>query len=124
MKKALTALAFWLIASLATTPAAAQQLPQGIWTGTMTPPGGQAFNVSYEVGTRDGALVVAMMSIIVQEVIRFQDVRLTGDELTFWWEPGIRVDCRLRRTESGSYEGPCTPGGGGPAGAITMVPPA
>jgi len=124
MKTSIAALCVATAALLAPAPADTQELPSGIWTGTMTPPGGQPFNVSYEVGTRDGALAVAMMSIIVQEVIRFQDVRLAGDELTFWWEPGVRVECTLTRTDSGSFEGPCTAGGGGAAGAITMVPPA
>jgi hypothetical protein len=105
-------------------PAGAQELPHGTWTGTMTPPGGQPLSVAYEVGLVDGALVVAMRSVLVQEVIRFQDVRLEGDELTFWWEPGVRVDCTLRRTETGSYEGTCAEPGG-PAGTarMTMVPP-
>jgi hypothetical protein len=80
--------------------------------------------VSYEVGQVDGALAIAMTSVLVQEVIRFQDVELSQDELTFWWEPGVPVDCTLQRTESGTFEGPCEPRGGGPPGALTMVPPA
>jgi hypothetical protein len=89
----------------------------------MTPPGGQPFTVSYEVGELDGRLAIVMRSVIVQEVIPFHDVRLQGEELTFWWEPGTRVDCRLARTSAGSYEGPCTDGGDRGAGSLTMVPP-
>ena len=118
---ALLAVSMTLPAAL---PVSAQQLPPGVWTGTITLPGDRPFTVTYEVGTIDGALAIAMTSILVQEVVRFRDVALAGDELTFWWEPGLRVDCTLTRTESGTFEGPCTPGGGGTAAALTMVPPA
>ena len=124
MKTPLAALAAALLLLAHAVPASAQELTPGVWTGTMTPPGGQPFNVTYEVGRVDGALAIAMTSILVQEVIRFRDIELSGDELTFWWEPGVRVDCTLRRTESGSFEGACAPGGGGGEGALTMVPPA
>ena len=112
-----------LLAFAASSPIAAQQLPYGGWTGTMTPPGGQPITVTYEVGELDGTLAIVMRAIMVQEVIPFHDIRVEGDALTFWWEPGIRVDCTLQRTSSGSYEGPCTAGGTGAAGALTMVPP-
>ena len=123
MKIPLALAAASLLLAATAPPAAGQELTHGVWTGSMTPPGGQPLRVTYEVGVLDGTLAVAMRSLIVQEVIRFQDVRLSGDELTFWWEPGVRVDCTLRRTESGTFEGPCT-AGGGEAGALTMVPPA
>jgi hypothetical protein len=112
-----------LLMSGAMAPAAAQELTHGVWTGTMTPPGGRPVTVTYEVGLLDGVLAVAMRSLMVQEVIRFREVRLVGDELTFWWEPGVRVDCTLRRTAEGAFEGPCAAGGGDEAGALTMVPP-
>lgn len=121
-------LAFPLAAALlvvsAASPAAAQQLPYGGWTGTMTPPGGQPINVTYEVGELNGTLAIVMRAIMVQEVIPFRDIRVEADALTFWWEPGVRVDCRLERQTNGTYEGPCTAGGAGAAGALTMVPPA
>jgi hypothetical protein len=121
-----TKLALMLAAALlaVASPSSAQQaLPYGAWTGTMTPPGGQPITVGYEVGELDGALAIVMRAIMVQEVIPFRDIRVEGDALVFWWEPGVRVDCRLERTATGSYEGPCSAGGGA-AGALTMVPPA
>jgi len=129
MKPVTAALVLSLAATLAAAPTSAQQLPYGGWTGTMTPPpmpNGQASTpipVTYEVGEVDGTLTVVMRALLVQEIIRFNEVRLEGDELKFWWEPGIRVDCTLRRTEIGSYEGPCAAGAGA-AGALRMVPPA
>jgi hypothetical protein len=107
------------------SPASAQEIQHGGWTGTMTPPGGEPITVTYEVGEIDGALAIVMRALMVQEIIPFNDVRVEGEALTFWWEPGIRVDCRLVRTASGSYEGPCSDGTADrPAGALTMVPPA
>lgn len=113
-----------LIVVATAAPATAQQLPYGGWTGTMTPPGGQPITVTYEVGEIDGALAIVMRALMVQEVIPFHDVRVEGDALSFWWEPGIRVDCRLQRTTTGSFEGPCSDGSDRGAGALTMVPPA
>lgn len=54
----------------------------------------------------------------------FKDVRLEGSELTFWWDPGVRVDYTLERTPAGGSEGTCA-GESGPEGAgrIAMVPP-
>ncbi|MBM4183939.1 MAG: hypothetical protein FJ207_06895 [Gemmatimonadetes bacterium] len=122
-KTLLTSLAAAVIAAAFASPAAAQQLPYGGWTGTMTPPGGEPITVSYEVGELDGALAIVMRAIMVQEVIPFHDIRVEGDALTFWWEPGVRVDCRLERTTTGSYEGPCSAAGDSAAGRLTMVPP-
>ncbi|MSR20336.1 MAG: hypothetical protein EXR91_05090 [Gemmatimonadetes bacterium] len=114
-----------LLGLASAAPASAQALPFGGWTGTMTPPGGEPIPVTYEVGELDGALAIVMRALMVQEVIPFHDVRIEGPELTFWWEPGIRVDCRLLRTESGSFEGSCSDGNSDSgAGALTMVPPA
>lgn len=87
-KTLLTSLAAAVIAAAFASPAAAQQLPYGGWTGTMTPPGGEPITVSYEVGELDGALAIVMRAIMVQEVIPFHDIRVEGDALTFWWEPG------------------------------------
>ena len=125
MKNTIAALAVALAASVNALPVSGQELTPGVWSGTITLPGNpQPMNVSYEVGRVDGTLAIAMTSILVQEVIRFRDVELSEDALTFWWEPGVPVDCTLHRTDGGSFEGPCEPRGGGPAGALTMVPPA
>ncbi len=125
-KIAVTLAAAAVLAALAHAPAAAQQqpsIPYGGWTGTMTPPGGQPITVTYEVGELDGVLAIVMRALLVQEIIPFNDIRVEADALVFWWNPGIRVDCRLDRMSNGSYAGPCTAGGTGAAGALTMVPP-
>ena len=111
-----TLLAMWI-----TTPVGAQELERGTWTGTMSPPQGASVAVTYEVGETDGALSIVMSAPGLGQSMTFSDVKLNGDELTFWWEPGSRVDCTLLRKEDGSFEGICTDGSG--EGTLRMLPP-
>ena len=114
-----------LLALGSATPASAQALPQGTWTGTMSPPGGEAIPVNFEVSESGGALSIAMMAVQVEGEMPFRDIRLDGPTLTFWWEVGVRVDCSLTRTEVGGFAGTCTDGTGDRGeGTLTMVPPA
>lgn len=113
-----------LVAMWAATPASAQTLQPGTWTGALTPPGGADVPVTFEVGETAGAL-----SIVMNEPqmggIDFSDVRLEGNELTFWWEPGVRVDCTLTRNEDMSFGGICSDGRGADGqGVLLMRPPA
>ena len=114
-----TLLVMWV-----TIPVGAQELEQGTWTGTLTPPPGIEVPVTFEVGGTDGALSIVMTAPLVEPPMVFNDVKLDGDELTFWWAPDIRLDCRLLRKEDGSFEGPCSDGSG-PAGEgiLKMLPP-
>ena len=112
-----TLLAMWV-----TTPVGAQELERGTWTGTMSPPQvSPSVPVTYEVGEIDGALTIVITGI--GQSFSFNDIALDGDELTFWWEPGTRVDCTLLRKEDGSFEGICTEGTGPGEGTLTMWPP-
>jgi hypothetical protein len=113
-----------LIALAPSAPVQAQELSPGTWTGTMSPPGGQAIPVQFEVSGSGAALSVVMTAQMVPDGIPFNDIRVEGQALTFWWEPGVRVDCQLMRTQAGGYEGACSDGSGGASGAMTMVPPA
>jgi hypothetical protein len=81
--------------------------------------------VTFDVGETGGAVSIVMRSAQVEGDMPFQDVHLEGSELTFWWNPGVRVNCTLARTLGGGFEGSCA-GEGGPEGAgrISMVPPA
>ncbi len=114
-----TLLVMWV-----TIPVGAQELEHGTWTGTLTPPPGGEVPVTFEVGGTDGALSIVMSAPLVEPPMVFNDVKLDGDELTFWWAPDIRLDCRLLRKEDGSFEGPCSDGSG-PAGEgiLKMLPP-
>lgn len=105
------------------TPAAAQELAVGTWTGTMTPPGDQGVDVTYDVSmTDDDELSIVMSVAMMGESIEFFDIALDDDELTFWWSPGVRLDCSLARQDDGSFEGVCGDGAGGD-GILLMVPP-
>ena len=123
MKK--TAAGFGVLALLAmcvATPVESQELELGTWTGTMQPPGGGSMAVGYEVGRADGALSIVMSG--AGQTMVFHDVKLEADELTFWWEPGPRIDCTLARQEGGSFEGICSEGTGADGdGTLIMVPP-
>ena len=110
------------LAMLATTSVGAQELRPGTWTGTMSPPGNDDVPVSYEVGETEGALSIIITGM--GQSFSFYEVVLDGTELTFWWEPGSRVDCTLLRKEDGSFEGTCTEETGPDGeGTLTMVPP-
>jgi len=114
-----------LLALGSATPASAQALPQGTWTGTMSPPGGEAIPVNFAVSESGGALAIAMSAVQVEGEMPFRDIRLDGQTMTFWWELGVRVDCSLTRTDVGGFAGTCTDGTGDRgAGTLTMVPPA
>ena len=112
-----------LLAMWVATPVGAQELAPGTWTGTMSPPqNSPTVAVTYEVGETDGALSIVMS--VPGESTVLHDVKLNGDELTFWWDPGGRVDCTLLRKEDGSFDGICTEGTGpGGEGTLTMLPP-
>ena len=74
----------------------------------------------YQVNDADGALTI-VMSNAQNGPMEFTDERLDGDELTFWWSIGIRIDCALRRQDDGSFRGTCSDGQG--EGPIWMTPP-
>ena len=113
-----------LLALLVMSPVGAQELERGTWTGTMTPPPGGNIPVTFEVDEADGALSIVMSAPLVEPPMVFRDVKLDGDELTFWWTPDIRLDCTLLRAEDGSFEGICTDGTGpGGEGTLKMTPP-
>jgi hypothetical protein len=107
----------------AATSAGAQEIEPGAWTGTLTPPGGADVAVTYEVGDANGALSIVMNNPQLGD-IEFNDARLEGDQLTFWFAPGTRVECTLTRKEDRSFDGSCSDGRGADGqGALTMTPP-
>ena len=129
MKSTVAGLAIATLLTMSVTTAlGAQELERGTWTGrmsTLAPPHGvPSVAVTFEVGGTDGALSIVMSVPPVGQSISFNEVALSGDELTFWWEPGPRVDCTLLRKQDGSFEGTCAEGSGAAGeGVLTMVPP-
>ena len=107
----------------AVAPLEAQGLTPGTWTGTLSNPVGAVIPVTFEVGGTAEAPTVSMMVTLFPEPIDFNDIRLDGSTLAFWWEPGVRVDGQLSRTAAGGYEGSCLDGSGSGSGSLTMIPP-
>jgi hypothetical protein len=102
------------------SPAGAQELEQGTWTGEMYPPGGLGVEVTYRVSQTNGALSIVMNNVELGDM-PLSEPRLDGDRLTFWWEPGTRVDCTLQRQADRSFTGACAAGNG--EGSVIMRPP-
>ncbi len=116
-----TLLAMWV-----TPPVGAQEMERGAWTGTVSPARAASFAVTFDVGETDGALSIVMSLPEAELSTAFIDLKLDGDELTFWLEPepgGTRAECTLLRKEDGSFEGNCTGGSGMIEGTLTMRPP-
>lgn len=111
------------LSALLAAPAHTQELQPGLWRGEMTPPGADPLPVVVQVSQRDGALFLVMSNPDLGPMV-FSEPVLNGDELTFWWNVGVRIDCTLARQDDGSFEGPCVDDG--PAageGRLTMSPP-
>ena len=100
---------------------AAQQIEPGKWTGRVAPPDGPAGDVTYDVTIR-GDTIAIVVNAAEHGTFPFHDVKLNRDTLTFWFEPGPRVECTLQRREDGTFAGSCKDPQGGIA-QMLMTPP-
>jgi len=107
----------------AVAPLQGQGLTQGTWTGTISPPGMEAIPVQFEVSGSGSALSISVTTALFPGAISLNDIRVEGTSMTFWFEPGPRVECTLTRDDTGGYAGPCTDGSADGGGGMTMVPP-
>lgn len=104
------------------TPAHAQKLEPGKWSGSVTPPGEQlAMEVTYDV-TVNGDTIGITVDAGEHGSFPFSEVKLSDKTLTFWFAPGPRVDCTLTLREDGAFAGPCRDSDGGIA-SMAMLPP-
>lgn len=111
-----------LLSALTVVPAEAQTLQVGKWTGSVTPPDEPiATEVTYDVTLR-GDTISITATAAEHGSFPLNDVKLTDGVLTFWFQPGPRVDCTLNRRDDGSFAGDCRDPDGGVAGMV-MVPP-
>ncbi len=111
------------LAAMAPRQVEAQGLTPGTWTGSLSNPVGGTAAVTFDVAGTAEAPTVHMSVSMLPEPIPFNDIRLDGQTMTFWWEPGVRVDCTLTRDAAGGYAGTCSDGSGSGEGRLTMVPP-
>jgi hypothetical protein len=107
---------------LAFTPAYAQNLEPGEWTGTVTPPGEQqGMEVTYDV-TMKGDTLGITVNAGEGGSYTLNGVKLDDQTLTFWFTPGPRVECTLTFRKDGAFAGPCLDSEGGTA-SMVMIPP-
>lgn len=123
MKTLFLALLCLLAACAQTTPAT---LPEGTWTGGLTPMNHPdvVSPLTYEVRRADEQLALTLISEDVQTPAR--DVKVEGDTLSFVFnepEAGVLLTCALARQTDASYAGRCVDAGGKWA-HFTMKPPA
>ena len=122
MKKFAMVLAAALPLVIVATPGSAQQIEAGKWTGTVTPPNGEErVEVTYDVTLKGDTIGI---TVVAGEhgSFPFSEVKLVEKTLTFWFQPGPRVDCKLDRKDDGSFEGACRDSDGGDA-RMVMLPP-
>ena len=113
------------------TPAAlsaqspAAKLTPGAWTGSVTPPGGQDFPMSFDVKTPgDTIQIMASLDVEGEKMsFTFMNAKLADGSLTFTFDiNGMVISCALKGQTDGAYVGECKDPGGTP-GIMRMVPP-
>ncbi len=114
------------LAVLLAVPGSAQELQAGLWSGTVSSPEGQSFEIHYEVVYGEEGLEIAIIPPpeAPQDRYELSGIELEDGLLTFGWspEPELWVDCALQLHEEGYYEGECV-AGDGESGILKMIPP-
>jgi hypothetical protein len=121
------ALSLSACASVPTDSSPASALPEGTWTGTVTPMNhpDRPTPITYEVSTEGGALSVVLRGLDGQG-LPVRAALLSGDTLRFQFnepEGNLPLDCALVRLPTGTFDGRCADADGRWA-RFTMVPPA
>ena len=122
MKTVTTLLFVVCFAALGVAPKLqAQTLELGLWTGTVAPPGGEDFDVTYLVESVNDTLKVTFNT--PRGAIPFQDIKVDEGKLSFSWMAGdTLLKCNMKQEEEGQYKGQCVESDG-ETGQLTMVPP-
>lgn len=110
-----------------TTPASAPTLPEGTWTGALTPMNHpeMANPVTYDVHYPGGALAIDLVGPNGARIAT-RSVQHAPDSLRFAFdepEEGVTLQCDLGRQADGAFAGRCTDPDGKWA-RFTMIPPA
>lgn len=116
-----------VLGGLGACTASAPALPDGTWTGTLTPMNHpeMANPVTYDVRSPDGALAIDLLGPGGARVAT-RALHLASDSLHFAFdepEEGATLQCGLGRQPDGGFAGRCTDAAGKWA-RFTMVPPA
>ncbi len=102
-------------------PVQAQKISEGDWVGRIIHLTGRYMDTVYKVRHENGNVRITME---VQEYgpFEFENIRVTGDSLSFSWEPSFAMECTLYRLPDSVYQGACIDPWGG-FGGIIMAPP-
>ena len=85
---------------------AAQSLTSGTWTGSATPPGEAPLALTFEVSAAADSIAI-LIKTPDRGDYPVSGAKLAGDTLTFSFQPGPLVNCKLVRQADGSYTGEC-----------------
>lgn len=100
---------------------AAQKMTPGTWTGTITPPDGQAMEATFDLRQSGDTTKITLKAD--GRAIEASDVKVEATRLLFTFSPGgDTIRCTLLRRDDKSYSGDCLDTQGG-KGVITMKPP-
>ena len=100
----------------------AQSLTTGSWTGSATGPGGNPLALTFEVSTAGDSIAI-LIKTPDRGDYPVTNAKLAGETLTFTFQPGPTVDCKLIRQADGSYLGECA-GEDAMRATMVMKPPA
>lgn len=112
----------------ATPSVRGQELVEGTWTGTVTPPTGPTIDVEYQIVGHGDELSIELVlptdsfDFDVHRIV-FEGIDVGSGTLEFFFTAGDdTVDCSLAWDERGHYEGECADAGGEPR-VMVMIPP-
>ena len=100
----------------------AQSLPVGTWTGSVAPTGEPPLPLTFEVGSTGDSISILIRSGGRGDFL-VSEAKLTGDTLTFSFQPGPMVHCTLVKRADASYGGECA-GEDDLRAEMVMTPPA
>lgn len=101
----------------------AQSLASGTWTGSATGPGDAPLTLTFEVSTAGDSIAI-LIKTPDRGDYPVNRAKLTGETLTFTFQPGPTVDCKLLRQADGSYLGECAGAEDAMRATMVMKPPA
>jgi hypothetical protein len=107
------------------TPAApaAEKLEVGTWTGTVTPPNGQALALTFAVTAPNDSVKIDLTIADMGMTFPLTAIKLEGRKLGFEFMAGDEaIKCALEKKDDGTFAGSCADGSG-QGGPMTMVPP-
>ena len=125
MRLALAGLLLVLTAVHLPTPANAQSMVAGTWSGSVTSPYGHSRPVNYRVAGTGDSLTITLTDSSGVNPVGFGELHLLGDTLRFTFAGGAQgspVVCALVRQTGGVYEGSCKDSQRR-QGRMRMVPP-